>query len=201
MDKRFYVDYTPKERIGQMSGSIPPAGGQGNRLSVSRAGDAVLIQVFGLGNMFLAPTLQSFIETEMKGGFRIFLVDLQHCDGMDSTFMGTFIGLTGKVKAGEGLFCLVNVSAENTRLLKMLGVLHMVSIHDGDFPVSEGDSSPLYPTDDPYVRQKQILSAHRLLMDADPENIERFGPFIEAIEAEMSELPTILPPPEANDHD
>jgi hypothetical protein len=108
--------------------------------------------------------------------------------------MGTFIGLSTQVKTRYGWFCLVNVSTENMRLLKMLGVLHMVSIHEGEFPTPSGETTTLCPTTDPYVRQKQIHSAHRLLVDADPENEKRFGPFIKALEAEMSDVPIILPP-------
>lgn len=182
-----------------MAGSPSQPGGlSSDRLSVSRADDAVLVQVIGLGNMFLAPTLQSFVESELNAGFRSFVVDLKNCQGMDSTFMGTFIGLSTLVKRSFGWFCLVNVSDENMRLLKMLGVLHMVSIHEGEFPVAEGQSTMLSPTNDPYARQKQIHSAHRLLMDADPENEKRFGPFIRALESEMSGMPTIVPP---NDND
>lgn len=178
-----------------MVGSTPQPGA-GNCLRVSRAEDAVLIQAVGLGSMFLAPTLQALVESELRAGFRNFIVDLRDCTGMDSTFMGTFIGLSTQVKNSYGWFCLVHVSEENMRLLKMLGVLHMVSIHDGEFPFAEGESTVLYPTNDPYVRQKQIHSAHRLLLDADPENEKRFGPFIKALEAEMADVPTILPPGE-----
>ncbi len=181
-----------------MTPALPGAGG--NKLQVSRAEDAVLVQVVGLGNMFLAPTLQALVE--LRGGHSNFVIDLRECAGMDSTFMGTFIGLSTQVKAGYGWFCLVNVSSENMRLLKMLGVLHMVSVHEGEFPTGNGESTTLYPTTDPYVRQKQIHSAHRLLLDADPENEKRFGPFIRALEAELSgEIPpTILPPGDkAND--
>lgn len=182
-----------------MAGSHHQSGAD-NRLQVSRADEAVLIQVFGLGNMFLAPTLQSLVESELKAGFANFVVDLRHCSGMDSTFMGTFIGLSTQVKNTFGWFCLVNVSGENMRLLKMLGVIHMVSVHDGDFPAPDGETTVLFPTADPYLRQKQIHSAHKLLLDASPENEKRFGPFIKAMEEEMGELPTILPPCELDDN-
>lgn len=174
------------------SGSDTPA--SENFLKVSRADEAVLIQVHGLGNMYLAPTLQSFVESEMNAGFLSFIVDLKHCQGLDSTFMGTFIGLSMMVKNKFGWFCLVNVSEDNRRLLKMLGIIHLVSIHEGEFPVAEGEMTTLNPTNDPYVRQKQIHGAHRLLMDADPANQARFGPFIKALEEEMLSVPRILPP-------
>ena len=176
-----------------MVGSTPQPGG-GNCLHVSRAEDAVLIQVLGLGSMHLAPTLQVLVESELRAGFRSFVVDLRRCSGMDSAFMGTFIGLSLLVKNSYGWFCLVHVSEENRRLLKMLGVLHMVSVHDGEFPVADRGFTALYPTNDPYARQKQIHSAHKQLLAAHPENEKLFGPFIKALEAEMSELPTIIPP-------
>lgn len=182
-----------------MAGASSPPPSQPNRLAVSRADEAVLVQVFGLGNMFLAPTLQAFIESEITAGFRNFVIDLKNCNGMDSTFMGTFIGLSTTVKKNFGWFCLVNVSEENARLLKMLGVIHMVSIHTGEFPVPEGPTTHLYATTDPYARLKQIQSAHKLLINADPANEERFGPFIRAMEADLNDLPTILPPTNHND--
>ncbi len=175
-----------------MAGSPPHPGG--DCLRVSRAEDAVLIQVVGLGTMFLAPTLQALVESELRAGFRNFVVDLQECGGMDSTFMGTFIGLSTQVRNSYGWFYLVHVSDENMRLLKMLGVIHMVSVHAGEFPFAEGETTILHPTNDPYARQKQILSAHRLLTNADPENEKRFGPFIRAFEEEMTDMPAILPP-------
>lgn len=182
-----------------MPGSNPQSGSD-NRLQVSRAEDAVLVQVVGLGNMFLAPTLHALVESELRAGFSNFIVDLKFCSGMDSTFMGTFIGLSNLVKQNYGWFCLVHVSDENRRLLKMLGVMHMVSVHEGEMPMVEGKTTTLFPTTDPYVRQKQIHSAHRNLMDADPENVKRFGPFIQALEAEMADdIPTILPPGDQDD--
>ncbi len=169
--------------------SLPP-----NRLDVSRVEDVVLIQVQGLGNMFLAPTLQSFVESEIKTGLGSFVIDLSGCEGMDSTFMGTLMGLSQTVKNHCGWFCLVRVSEENMRLLKMLGVLHMVSVHEGEFPAPSGETTSLIATNDPFARQKQIHNAHRLLVDADPENKARFEPFLKALEAELSEFPTIVPP-------
>ena len=184
----------PKERIGSMTGSTLKPGRSDNRLDVARADEAVLIEVVGIGNMFLAPTLQSFVESEVHEGFVNFVVDLKECSGMDSTFMGTFIGLSAMIKKRLGWFCLVNVADENLRLLKMLGVIHLVSIHPHAFPVVEGKYTSLYPTSDPYARERQIRSAHRLLLDADPKNRERFGPFIKALEEEMADAPIILPP-------
>lgn len=185
----------PKERMGQMSGT-PPQPGAGNRLQISRTEDAVLVQVFGLGNMFLATTFQDFVESELRAGFTNFVIDLRQCDGMDSTFMGTFIGLSTTVKEKFGWFCLVNVSSANMSLLKMLGVIHMVSIHEGDFPVAEGRTATLLPTTDANKRLRQIRTAHEDLIKADPENEKRFGAFIRAIVDEMSGGPTIIPPQE-----
>ncbi|MDR3211896.1 MAG: STAS domain-containing protein [Planctomycetota bacterium] len=177
-----------------VGGGVPEAMAGDNHLKVARVDETVVVQVFGLGNMFLAPTLQAFIESEIASGHLSFIIDLNHCTGLDSTFMGTILCLSKLTGRKYGWFCLVNVADENRRLLKMLGVINMVSIHDGDFPVTPGKMTVLLPTTDVYARQKQIHGAHRFLMDADPANQERFGPFIKALEEEMSQVPKILPP-------
>ncbi|MDR1612829.1 MAG: STAS domain-containing protein [Planctomycetota bacterium] len=172
-------------------------GGEGftdSCLRVALADDTVLIQVFGLANMFLAPTLQGFVESEMDAGRVNFVIDMKYCQGMDSTFMGTFIGLSGMVKNRFGWLCLVNVSDDNRGLLKMLGVIHLISIRDEPFPVGEGDFTTLHPCSDPLDRQRQIHSAHLVLVEADPGNRLRFGSFIRALEDELSSLPKIIPP-------
>lgn len=194
MTKRHYSVPHGNERTRAMGSSDSPTPASENYLKVSRADDAVLIQVHGLGNMYLAPTLQSFVESEINSGFVSFVVDLKNCQGLDSTFMGTFTGLSVMLKNKFGWFCLVNVSEDNRRLLKMLGIINLVSIHPGDFPVAKGETTTLNPTNDPYLRQKQIHAAHRNLIEADPANQERFGPFIKAMEEEMLSMPRILPP-------
>ena len=177
----------------RMAGSGAGAGAS-DCLRVSRLGDAIRIEVFGLGNLHLAPALQTFVESELRAGATSFIVDLASCRGMDSTFMGTFIGLSSEIKARLGWFCLANVSHDNLRLLKMLGVLHLVSIHEGGFPAPPGETAVISPTNDPYAKQNQIRQAHLLLMEADSANRERFGPFMRALEAEMSGAPVIIPP-------
>lgn len=198
VNKRLFSNFNPGERTNKMGDPTTDIPSDGNYLKVSRADEAVLIKVYGLGNMFLAPTMQSFVDSESSNGFLNFVVDLEHCTGMDSTFMGTFIGLTMMIKRKFGWFCLVNVSDENRRLLKLLGVISMVSINDGPMPAFDGEFAILKPTTDPYVRQKQIHGAHRFLMDADPANKERFGAFIQALEEELSDIPKIVPPTKKN---
>jgi anti-anti-sigma factor len=188
----------PGARYGEKAGACPEGGetvpASGDFLRVSRAGEAVRVEVFGLGNMRLAPALQAFAEAEIQAGFANFIVDLRGCIGMDSTFMGTFIGLSNQIGDRQGVFCLVNVSAENHRLLKMLGVVHLVTVHGGEFPAPSGKNTVIRPTDDPYARQKQIRDAHLLLLDADPANYGRFGAFIKAMEEASAGAPTIVNP-------
>ncbi|MDR0363331.1 MAG: STAS domain-containing protein [Planctomycetota bacterium] len=163
-------------------------------IRVACAEDTAFVQVFGLASMFLAPTLQAFVESEKNDGIVNFVIDMKYCQGMDSTFMGTLIGLSTVVKNLFGWFCLVNVSDDNRRLLKMLGVIHMISIREAPLPITEGEFTTLYPSSDPVERQKQIRNAHLALIEADPGNKQRFGPFIEALEEELSSLPRIVPP-------
>ena len=168
-----------------------------NYLQIARLDHAVLIRVRGLGNQLLAPVMQSFVESEIKIGFRHFVVDLQECSGLDSTFMGTFIGLACTVRDRDGWFCLINVSEENRRLLKMLGVLHVVPIRSA-YPVEDVATTNLYIMDNPSLRIKQIHSAHKSLIEIDAQNKERFSAFLAAMEAELNSIPIIKTPGSGN---
>lgn len=175
-----------------------------DNLQVARIDEeSVYIQVIGLGNSFQASSLQSLVESEIKAGFSRFIVDLSSCTGLDSTFMGTFIGLSSGIKAIHGWFCLVNVSDEQKNLLKNLGVLQVVLIRN-DFPpiaIDQKQFSNIYPTNNPIRRIEQIKKAHEFLVDIDPENKNRFGAFLDAVNEELSPLPIIRPPsPKGNNN-
>ena len=70
---------------------------------VSPADDRILVtvddayalaRVLGRGSYKVSRSLKEFASRVMDSGNAVFLVDLQHCVGMDSTFMGVLAGLS-----------------------------------------------------------------------------------------------------------
>lgn len=154
-------------------------------LDVARSGPTALVRVTGLGNMHLAPTLQAFVDDGLAQQCIQVVVDLADCSGMDSTFMGTLVGLSLTLKEHEGWLCVLNVGRDNERLLRTLGVWEFIAVLQRPRP----DMPPpvrLLPVMDAAQRLAQIHAAHKHLYAADDKNRARFGPFLEAVEREMA---------------
>src|SRR5438105_770497 len=74
---------------------------QPSGFEVARAGDVVYARVLGLGNMSNAPVLKAFSDKMIEEGYRRFIVDLEHCRGIDSTFMGTLLDIATSAREGD----------------------------------------------------------------------------------------------------
>jgi len=165
---------------------------------VARLGAAALARVVGLGDMHLAPTLQSFAEDGLRGGCLRMAVDMAGCPGMDSTFMGTLVGLSITLREHGGWLCVMNMGAECERLMRMLGVWDFVPALER--PLGEpGGLVRLDPESSPEKRLETVLEAHRRLVEAEAGNRRRFGPFLEAVERELASRGGPPGPPDPRD--
>jgi len=61
----------------------------------------VYVRVMGLGNMSNAPVLKVFSEKMIEEGFRRYIIDLESCRGIDSTFMGTLLDIATSAREGD----------------------------------------------------------------------------------------------------
>ena len=61
---------------------------------VARSKNAIYVGVRGLGNLGNAPVFNEFAEKMIAEGWSRFVIDLEHCRGVDSTFMGTLLGIS-----------------------------------------------------------------------------------------------------------
>ena len=135
--------------------------------------------------MHLAPTLQAFSEGGLREGCQRLAVDLAGCPGMDSTFMGTLVGLSITLRECNGWLCVTNVGPECERLMRMLGLWEVIPVLERSL---EGMANfiQIKPDGDPVARLAVIREAHRRLIEIDTGNLERFGSFLEALEREVA---------------
>jgi anti-sigma B factor antagonist len=155
-------------------------------IEVARQEGMVLLRIHGLGNMNISLTLQDFARASLEAGYTHFAIDLDPCEGMDSTFMGTLVSMEGLVREQGGWLCLINVSAENRRLLKMIGVWGLIPVRER-FPLVAFETEHLEPDENPERRIDHIRAAHEHLVAVDERNRERFGRFLETLEKEIEE--------------
>lgn len=145
----------------------------------------VHVKVEGKGSFQISPALKEFSRQMMDRGHRIFVVDLNNCPGMDSTFMGTLAGIAlGLRKLGDGSLLVCNVNDRNSHLLRNLGLNKLFEVESkvqeavAENPVAAAPLDAGRPVD----RSDQaacMIEAHEALVDADPENYARFKDVLE----------------------
>ncbi|MGE0706409.1 MAG: STAS domain-containing protein [Planctomycetota bacterium] len=156
---------------------------------VARSEDAVYVRVQGLGSMKTAPTLEAFVDAQVEEGARQLVLDLGECSGVDSTFMGTLLGVSNRLRElgpGAGV-ALINVDAHARKQLSSVGVDAFVKLVDGETELPGRLKLTELPTRavSDKERLKLMVRAHKDLVAADERNKAKFGAFLEAIIAEL----------------
>ncbi len=165
----------------------PPRGD--DVISAANLGNEIMLfRVSGLGNMRNALPLADFAEASFKKGIRRFAIDLADCQGMDSTFMGTLVGMAQAVRGlpQEGMVCLTNVSSANRELLEIVGA-DTFFVMDAKLPVT--GSLEMVPLPNVQMsserRLRLVHKAHENLAEINQYNERQFGAILKSMTAEL----------------
>lgn len=158
-------------------------------LDVAASDDAVLVRVFGLGDMRLASLLNDLADHCMLEKPRDILIGFMECTGLDSTFMGTLLRISELMAVRHRTLRLYNVTPVCLKCLQTLGVDCLLRI-EGTMVPPDIHMERMIPDATSHARQLQIIHhAHTRLASANAENRERFGVFLQALEREMAMHP------------
>ena len=159
--------------------------GEGH-FEVALCGDKIYVRAVGLASMNNTPALQTFVDEMLEKGATHVIVDLEGCSGMDSTFMGAVAGMAFPLGKGPApRVTVINASPNNMRLLEGLGLGEVVEL------CHEWVASPCVQTErvsgeaPAEERLELIRDAHQKLIELDPRNREKFGPFLRLLEEEI----------------
>jgi anti-sigma B factor antagonist len=152
---------------------------------------AVHVKVEGKGSFQNSPALKEFSKVMLDRGFRNFVVDLNRCSVMDSTFMGTLAGIALRLREfGNGRLLVRNANERNADLLKNLGLNNLFEI-EPIVPAVKAENnveaSPLEPAHsmDRSDQAACMIEAHEALVDADPDNLARFKDVLEYLKQDL----------------
>jgi anti-anti-sigma factor len=138
----------------------------------------VWIRIEGRGNFQSSGSIKKFVQAMIQRGHRKFVIDLEVCEHMDSTFMGTLTGISQKLRdQQEGSLLAINVSPRNLELLENLGLTFLFDVEAAGTPPrtpAEAGAQLMNLPIDPVSDRDLILSAHEALVIANPANAERF---------------------------
>lgn len=165
---------------------------KGPPFEAARSGKAIYLRVHGLGSMTTAPTLEAFVEQAIEAGARQFVFDFETCDGVDSTFMGLLLGISNRLDEASSRstvrgVVLINVDEHAHKQLSSVGIDALLTIVDGETELPRSlkltglDAREVSDKD----RLKLMVRAHKDLVAADARNKAKFGPFLQAIVAEL----------------
>lgn len=138
----------------------------------------VVIRVNGKGTHLISPSLCYVFDTTRKMlPPPRYIIDLDNCTTMDSTFMGTLasIGLFQRQATGSSAI-VINMQDHVRRLLNTLGLKYILDMRKDH--VDMNAESKLEAAPNPELSRMQricmMLEAHERLVDVDSENEVKF---------------------------
>ena len=159
-------------------------GAEQDTISFAECGDAVIIRVSGRGSFANSVELKQITDYFFdKQGARAcrFVMDLEDCSTMDSTFMGVLasIGLRQKRDGGE-MMTIVNVKPQNVRLLQTLGLAHFMHVRPAGTDAAPDTAGATFQTAEKRDVSKldriiHMIEAHETLCDAGSGNTVEFN--------------------------
>lgn len=163
-----------------------------NAIDIARHDDTVYAMISGLGNFNNAGPFREFVDCMIHEGVRNIVLDLAHCTGLDSTFLGTLMGfMTCPLAAGGDAqaahesavrVTVVNLTPVTDRAISSLGLKGVFDVRSTPVQVPALKLRRLRDGwEDPKLRVRLIREAHEHLVALDKANAERFGPFIQAL--------------------
>ncbi len=141
---------------------------------VSAYSEPVVVRINGKANYLNCNRFREFVEKVVSDGKSRFVVDFEHCKGMDSTFLGILAGTALELRrqSPPGALIICNLSERNLELICNLGLQNLLTI-GGDLPeISEFQFNSL--KNGGVSSADNVLKAHEDLVKADAENASKF---------------------------
>ena len=164
-----------------------------SKILVARNANLGFVKVVGRGSFQNSGCLKAFYLQLLKEGVNRFVVDLENCTYLDSTFLGILLGLGLKLKeAGNGLFHILNANPRNLELLKNLGLDRLIQIDNSRANLNGIAEKQLEEMPCPIPTRAEaaptILEAHENLMEFDPRNVPKFKDVVEFLREDLGQV-------------
>jgi anti-sigma B factor antagonist len=160
-------------------------------IQVGVRGPTVWVKVEGRGSFLNSGNLKEFAREMLDRGYREFVVDLEDCAMMDSTFMGTMASVALRLKElGRGHLHVVHCGNRSQELLSGLGLDQIFDIHGNGQRPPECEALDEHGAPQSSEAQKKeqaetMLEAHEALCEAAPENIFRFKDVLDFLKQDL----------------
>ncbi|MFU8817363.1 MAG: SpoIIE family protein phosphatase [Pseudomonadales bacterium] len=161
----------------------PRAAGQQEsaQLSYAEADDVTFLALEGRVSWLCGQALLEAALLVIDSG-RPLIIDLQRCDYLDSTMLGTLHELVQRAAARGSRLSIQNVGPSLEEAFRELSMGVVLERMVGDaLPVPEQRRQVRLPQHSSGVHQERLLRAHQVLAELSEENRKEFNPVIEAL--------------------
>ena len=145
---------------------------------VSAYTDPVIVQINGKANYLNCNAFREFIEKMVEENNSNIVLDLKHCAGMDSTFLGILTGtaLELRKQTPVGILIICNLGERNKELVFNLGLQNLLTIDkDLECAASKTNKVEFAALKNMKVSDaREVLKAHENLVRADQKNAAKF---------------------------
>jgi anti-sigma B factor antagonist len=158
-------------------------------VSVGCSQNTVWVKVEGRGTFQNSGGLKTYAVDMIQQGYRRFVVDLEQCEMMDSTFMGMLTSISLRLRdCGDGGMEVVGASPRTSGLLANLGLDQLFSVKKAGDPTAAAAplSLPAHEEAPRPASAHEMLAAHEALAEAAPANAIRFRDVLELLQKEST---------------
>ena len=161
---------------------------------IGQVSQLVWMRVEGKGSFQNSMQVKRCFQKMMDRGEKHFIVDLERCPIMDSTFIGTLTGAALNLRATGGEVCVLNANTRNQQLLSSLGLDYILDVdYNGTKHGAErrqvstelGACAEESTSCSKAEQAEHVLEAHKALTHANEKNVSRFRDVIEFLESEL----------------
>ncbi len=162
---------------------------------VSCFDDVNWIRVEGKGSFRNSTQVKEFTQRNLEKGRRNFVVDLENCPAVDSTFMGTLASMALKLRyEPDGRVDVINATGRTLDALTSLGLHCLLEMDDDGSAwkterrlVAKNIGKPLTAEKNLSKRERtgSVLAAHEALVEANSENYSRFKDVLDYLKDDL----------------
>ena len=145
--------------------------------------DGVLVRIVGKGSFHNSPALKSYVTAKLDEGRRDFVIDLNNCPKVDSTFVGTLMGIALHSARHGGRIWLIRQNPQVHETMESLGLLHVFA--SSPVPKVFDSTTPLELFAEKASIRQTMIDAHEAIIEVSPQNAELFRGVIEQLKVSV----------------
>ncbi len=150
---------------------------------VGLIGEVFWLRIDDKGRMQNSVCVSQVVQDQIARGVSQFVIDLERCPTMDSTFLGTLKSVSRDVsRLPAGRLTVININARNLQLMTNLGLNHLLALDVENAAFIDerrqvATELERYEQSCDLSKQEQaqhVLGAHESLAEISAENASRF---------------------------